>query len=397
MTQQNATNGIQYPYPDGDFYRFEALLDEHEREILQKVRAWTHESVLPIAVDHWNRGEFPKHLIREIAELGIVSPIRHRGFTPLLAGLITAEIHRADASVGTFLSGHDGLFTGSIELLASDEQKEAWLPQFYSLEKNGVFAITEPDAGSDVAKSMSTTAVQRGDHWELNGVKRWIGNATFSDYVVIYARDVADDQVKGFLVDTSWDGYRAELMENRIALRSVQNAEIHLTKLQVPNEYKLAHANSFRDTNKVLKSARSVVGWQAVGLQMAAFDIARKYSVNRNQFDQPIASFQLIQEQLSSILGNLTSSTAMMAQLAILQKSDADKNEHSALAKAHVTKAMRNTVASARALMGGNGLITDYHMAKVFCDAEALYSYEGTYEINSLITARSVTGISAFV
>lgn len=396
MTKQQQGKS-EIPYGEGDFYNFESLLNEEEREVLQKVRTWAHESVRPIATEYWNRGEFPRHLIPEIAELGIISPMRHRDFTPLLAGLITAEVHRADASVGTFLSGHDGLFTGSIELLASEEQREAWLSQFYSLEKNGVFAITEPSAGSDVAKSMSTTAEHRGDHWELNGVKRWIGNATFSDYVVIYARDVADDQVKGFLVDTSWDGYRAELMDNRIALRAVENAEIYLTKLRVPNEYKLAHANSFRDTNRVLKSARSVVGWQAVGLQMAAFDIARDYAVTRTQFDRPIASFQLIQEQLSTILGNLTSSTAMMAQLAALQNLGADKNEHSALAKAHVTKTMRDSVSIARALMGGNGLVTDYKMAKVFCDAEALYSYEGTYEINSLITARSVTGISAFV
>lgn len=391
------SEGMETPYAEGDFYDFEALLDEKERDVLEKVRDWTEKSVLPIATDYWNRSEFPKHLIPEIADLGIISPIRHRGFSALLAGLLTAEIHRADASVGTFLSGHDGLFTGSIELLASEEQKEKWLPQFYSLEKNGVFAITEPSAGSDVAKAMSTTAEYKGSHWELNGVKRWIGNATFSDYVVVYARDVADDQVKGFLVDTSWDGYRAELMENRIALRAVQNAEIQLTKLQVPNEYKLEYANSFRDTNKVLKSARSVVGWQSVGLQMSAFDIARDYAVTRHQFDRPLASFQLIQEQLSTILGNLTSSTAMMAHLATLQEHGTNKNEHSALAKAHVTKLMRESVAIARSLMGGNGLISDYRMAKVFCDAEALYSYEGTYEINSLLTARSVTGISAFV
>lgn len=395
MSQRSESKGT--PYAEGDFYGFEALLDEKERDVLEKVRDWTDKSVRPIATDYWNRSEFPKHLIPEIADLGIISPVRHRGFSTLLAGLLTAEIHRADASVGTFLSGHDGLFTGSIELLASEDQKEKWLPQFYSLEKNGVFAITEPNAGSDVAKAMSTTAEHKGSHWELNGAKRWIGNATFSDYVVIYARDVADDQVKGFLVDTSWDGYRAELMENRIALRAVQNAEIHLTQLQVPNEYKLEHANSFRDTNKVLKSARSVVGWQSVGLQMSAFDIARDYAVTRHQFDRPLASFQLIQEQLSTILGNLTSSTAMMAHLATLQERGTDKNEHSALAKAHVTKLMRETVAIARGLMGGNGLISDYHMAKVFCDAEALYSYEGTYEINSLLTARSVTGISAFV
>ncbi|PXA77625.1 acyl-CoA dehydrogenase [Auritidibacter sp. NML120779] len=385
------------PYPEGDFYGFETLLSEAEQAVLRRVRNWLAESVRPIAVDYWNHAQFPMHLIPEIAELGIVSPVRHRGFSPLLAGLITAEVHRNDASVGTFLSGHDGLFTGSIELLGSEEQKATWLPQFYSLEKNGVFAITEPTAGSDVARAMSTTAKRVGDHWILNGVKRWIGNSTFSDYVVVYARDLDDDNVKGFLVDTTWEGYRAELMHNRIALRSVQNAEIYLNNVRVPNDYKLAYANSFRDTNKVLKSARSVVGWQSVGLQMATFDIARNYSVSREQFGRPIASFQLVQEKISRILGNLTSSTAMMLQLANLQSADAEKNEHSALAKAHVTRMMRESVALGRELLGGNGLVTDYEMAKVFSDAEALYSYEGTYEVNSLVAARSVTGVSAFV
>lgn len=191
-------------YPDGDFYGFEQDLPAEELEILHKVRDWTHDKVRPIATDYWNRCEFPHELLPSIQELDIISLVRRQGRSHLLAGLVTAEIHRADASVGTFFSGQDGLFTGSIELLASEEQKERWLPDIYAVKKTGVFAITEPDAGSDVAQDMSTTATKVDGGWILNGAKRWIGNATWSDYVVVWARDPEDNHVKGFLVDTSW-------------------------------------------------------------------------------------------------------------------------------------------------------------------------------------------------
>lgn len=391
------STGAELPYSDADFFAFRQLLDAPERARLEEVSDWLTAEVRPIATDYWNRNEFPHELIPKIAALDIVSPVRRQGHTHLFAGLLTAEIHRADASVGTFMSGQDGLFTGSIELLASEEQKAAWLPDIYALKKTGVFAITEPLAGSDVAGGTRTTAKRDGDAWVLNGEKRWIGNATFTDYVIIWARDVEDDQVKGFLVDTCTEGYSATLIENRISLRSVQNADITLTNVKVPEDYRLAGANSFRDTNKVLKSTRATVGWQAVGLQMAAFDVARRYAVEREQFGKPIAGFQLIQDQLVTMLSNLTSSTAMMVRLAQLEDAGTTKNEHSAMAKAFTSKRMRESVALGRSIMGGNGTVTDYEMAKIFCDAEAIYTYEGTYEINTLVTGRSITGIAAFL
>lgn len=384
-------------YPEGDFYGFEQELSAEERGILLKVRDWAQNTVKPVAADYWNRWEFPHELMDSIADLDIISLVRHKGRSRLLAGLVTAEIHRADASVGTFFSGHDGLFTGSIELLGSEEQKQRWLPDLYAVRKTGVLAITEPEAGSDVAKGMHTTAEKVDGGWKLNGTKRWIGNATWSDYAVIYARDIADDQVKGFVVDTSAEGYRAELMENRIALRAVQNAEIHLTDCFVPDADKLEGANTFKDTNKVFKSARATVGWQAVGLQMGALDATLDYADEREQFGRKISSFQINQSKLATMLGNLIASESMMYTLNRMQDRDADHNEHSALAKAQVTRLMRETVALGREVQGGNGLVTDYHMAKIFCDAEALYSYEGTYDINQLIVARSITGESAFV
>ncbi|SDP08636.1 glutaryl-CoA dehydrogenase [Arthrobacter sp. ok909] len=385
------------PYADGDFFAFEQLLSAKERDRLSEVREFLAREVKPIAVDCWNRAEFPMDLIPKLAEIDLVSPVKRQGYSNLFAGILHAEATRADTSIATFMGVHDGLFTGSIEALASQEQQDAWLPDIYSLKKIGAFGLTEPLGGSDVAGGTRTTARRDGGNWILNGAKRWIGNATFSDWVVIYARDVNDNQVKGFLVDTKTEGYRATKIENKISLRTVQNADITLDNVVVPDFFKLAYANSFRDTNKVLKVTRLAVAWQAVGQQLAAFDVARRYAVERTQFGRPIASFQLIQNQLVQILGNAVSSMGMMVRLSQLEDAGEAKDEQSALAKAFTTARMRESVALGRSILGGNGIVTDFEMAKVFADAEAIYSYEGTHEINTLVTGRAITGISAIV
>ncbi|GAA5195464.1 acyl-CoA dehydrogenase family protein [Arthrobacter gyeryongensis] len=385
------------PYADGDFYGFEQLLTGKEQDRLAEIRSFLSREVKPIAVDCWNRGEFPMDLIPKLAEIDLVSPVRRQGYSNLFAGLVHAEATRADASIATFMGVHDGLFTGSIEALASQEQQDAWLPDIYSLRKIGAFGLTEPLGGSDVAGGTRTTARRDGGNWILNGAKRWIGNATFSDWVVVFARDLGDNQVKGFLVDTSLPGFKASKIENKISLRTVQNADITLENVVVPDFFKLANANSFRDTNKVLKVTRLSVAWQAVGQQLAAFDVARRYAVERMQFGRPLASFQLVQQQLVQILGNTVSSMGMMVRLAQLEDAGVAKDEQSALAKAFTTARMRESVALGRGILGGNGIVTDYEMAKIFADAEAIYSYEGTHEINTLVTGRAITGISAIV
>ena len=392
-----ATDIHNLPYADGDFFAFEQLLSGKEQDRLAEVRDFLAREVRPIAVDCWNRAEFPMDLIPKLAEIDLVSPVRRQGHSNVFAGILHAEATRADTSIATFLGVHDGLFTGSIEALASQEQPEAWLPDIDSLKKIGAFGLTEPLGGSDVAGGTRTTARREGDSWVLNGAKRWIGNATFSDWVVIYARDVADNQVKGFLVDTGSEGYSATRIENKISLRTVQNADITLDNVVVPDFFKLAHANSFRDINKVLKVTRLAVAWQAVGQQLAAFDVARRYAVERSQFGRPIASFQLVQNQLVQILGNAVSSMGMMVRVSQLEDEGKARDEQSALAKAFTTARMRESVAIGRSLLGGNGIVSDYGMAKIFSDAEAIYSYEGTHEINTLVTGRAITGISAIV
>ncbi|MDO5635454.1 MAG: acyl-CoA dehydrogenase family protein [Micrococcus sp.] len=380
-----------------DFYAFEELLSDDERTRLREIREWANAELRPLAVKHWAADTFPHEVIETIAAQDIISPVHRQGRSNLYAGLVHAELTRVDTSLATFMGVHDGLFTGTLEALASPEQQEKWLPDVYAMKKIGAFGLTEPLGGSDVAGGTRTTAEKKGDTWVLNGEKRWIGNATFSDWVVIFARDVEDNQVKTFLVDTSLPGYSATKIENKIALRIVQNAHIHLDNVEVADEFHLAHGNSFHDVNKVLRVTRLAVAWQAVGLQLAAYDVARRYVIGRHQFGKPLARFQLVQDKLVRMMGNTVASTGMMVRLSQLADQGQADDARSALAKAFTTERMRETVALGRELLGGNGIVADYEAAKIFADAEAVYSYEGTRDINTLVAGRALTGVSAFV
>lgn len=385
------------PYADGDFFSFESFLTDEERGRLEHVREFLDREVRPIAADCWNREEFPVDLIPKLAAMDLISPVRRQGYSHLYAGILHAELTRADASIAGFIGVHDKLFTNTIELLASEQQKADWLPDIYAMRKIGAFGMTEPLGGSDVAGGTRTTAEKRGNRWILNGEKKWIGNSTFSDWVLIFARDIADDQVKAFLVDTALEGFTVKKIENKISLRTIQNGHITLDNLEIDDYYKLEGANSFKDLNEVLRPNRLCVAWQSVGIQRAALDLARQYADDRIQFGKKIASYQLIQEQLVSMLGNTVASAGMTMRLTQLAQAGEMKNEHAALAKGFTTKRMRETVATARSILGGNGILTEHGAAKLFGDAEALYTFEGTYEMNALLVGRAITGVSAIV
>jgi glutaryl-CoA dehydrogenase len=377
----------------GDLYRFQDLLNAEEAAVVERVRAFLAAEVTPIANDHWARAEFPYPLIKGFAGLGLAG----RKQSNLLSGWLAMEMGHADASMATFFGVHAGLAMGSIETCGSPEQQERWLPAMAGFDKIGAFALTEPTGGSDVAAGLRTTARRDGDHWVLNGSKRWIGNATFADLTVVWARDEADNQVKGFVVGKDNPGFVATKIENKIALRIVQNADITFTDCVVPETDRLQNGNTFKDTAKILRQTRSGVAWQAVGVMLAAYEIALKYAKEREQFGRPIGSFQLVQDLLVRMLGNVTSSLGMVVRLTQLQDAGEFRDEHSALAKAYTTTRMREVVGWAREILAGNGIVLDYDIGRFVADAEALYSYEGTREINTMIVGRAVTGLSAFV
>jgi glutaryl-CoA dehydrogenase len=257
--------------------------------------------------------------------------------------------------------------------------------------------LTEPDVGSGAAGGLTTTARRDGSEWVLDGQKKWIGNATFADYVIIWARSLEDDQVKGFVVEKGTAGFETSKQKDKIALRVVQNAHITLDGVRVPEENRLQEANSFADTAAVLRLTRAGVAWQATGCGRGAYEHALAYARQRQQFGRPIGGFQLVQDLLVKMLSNVTASAVLCARLSALQQAGLAEDHHSALAKAFCTVRMRETVGWARELLGGNGILLENHVGRFVADAEAIYSYEGTREINTLIVGRAITGLGAFV
>lgn len=389
------------PLLESDFYGYQNLLTPAQQESVHAVREFMEQQVRPIADDYWERAECPVHLFRPFAEIGTMgaaweetarfpSSAVHRGWVGM-------ELARVDSSFCTFIGVSSGLAMTSIAVGGSAEQRAQWLPRLAEGSLIGAFGLTEPLAGSDTARGMRTTATREGDTWILNGEKRWIGNATFADVVVIWAKDTEDEQVKGFLLRKDTPGFTATKIERKQSLRIVQNADITLENVEVAEADRLQKIDSFRDLAKVLRITRDGVAWQSLGTMMGAYEAAVKYVGEREQFGRPIASFQLVQDKMATAISNITASLGVCVRVSQMQDEGVQRDEHAAMAKSFVTTRMRETVALCREVMGGNGITLDYGVARYFADAEAVYTFEGTKDMNQLIVARAVTGHSAFV
>jgi glutaryl-CoA dehydrogenase len=399
--RRQAARASALPQVSGDFYGIVSTLSAEDQAVVQRVRAFMEAEVAPIINRYWMRAEFPHELIPGMARLAVAG-IAYKGYgcpgkSTLLDGFLAMEMARVDPSIATFFGVHSGLAMGTIALCGSEEQKQQWLPPMRRMEQIGAFGLTEPDVGSGTSGGLTTTARREGDAWVLNGQKKWIGNATFADVTVIWARDEADNQVKGFLVEKGTPGFTAAKMEDKMALRVVQNALITLTDCRVPEANRLQNARTFRDTAAVLRMTRAGVAWQAVGCAMGAYEHALAYAQQREQFGKPIGSFQMVQDLLVTMLGNVIASQCMVLRLSQMQDAGIMRDEHASLAKAFCTTKCRETVGLARELFGGNGILLEHSVGRFVADAEAIYSYEGTREMNTLIVGRAVTGFSAFV
>src|SRR6202008_743648 len=390
------------PAPNSDFYQLVDVLTPDELAVVKKVRAYMESQVQPIINKYWADDAFPFELLSSFKDLKL-GGLGFQGYgcaggNQKLFGFVAMEIARVDASFCTFWGVHSGLAMGSIYLDGSEEQKQRWLPPMARWEKIGCFGLTEPLVGSGTSGGLTTTAKREGDTWVLNGEKRWIGNATWCDVSIIWARDLTDNQVKGFIVENkTTPGFSVEKIENKIALKVVQNGVITLKDCRVPEANRLQAGNSFRDTAKVLKMTRYAVAWMATGCAMGAYETALKYAQERMQFGKPIGSFQLVQDLLAKMLANITASQCLVVRTAQLHAEGKLTDAHAALAKAFTTAKCRETVAWARELVGGNGIVADYNVARFLNDAEALYSYEGTYQMQNLIVGKAITGLSAFL
>lgn len=396
--RKNPTN----PPINGDFYNCRELLTVEENKKLDEVREFMLKEIEPIATEYWMRGEFPFHIIPKMRELNIIGLTYPREYggqerSNLLEGMIGEEIARVDVSTCTFFGVHSGLALNSIFICGSEEQKQAFIPPMIRMEKIGAFGLTEPDVGSAASMGLKTSCRREGDKWIINGEKKWIGNATFADYIIIWAKDEDDNQVKGFIVDRDTQGLVTEKIEDKMSLRIVQNALIKMVDVEVSEERRLQNANSFRDTAKVLKMTRAGVAWQAVGCARGAYEHTLAYTMDRKQFGRSIASFQITQDMLAQMLSQLTAMQCMVARLSQLLDKGVMSDEQASLAKVFATVGCRDITSKSRELMGGNGILVSNKVARFLGDSEALYSYEGTKQINSLVVGRAITGVSAFV
>jgi glutaryl-CoA dehydrogenase len=384
-----------------DFYGYENALSDQEKDVIVRLRAYLESEVRPIINDHWARAEFPFAIVKGLADLGLFGmpweETRPFENSAVFRGWVALELARVDASVATLVGMQNGLVMGSIGVAGSKEQRAEWLPKFASGELLGAFGLTEPLSGSDSAQGLRTVAKRDGDNWVINGAKRWIGNGSISDVTIIWAKDADDGQVKGFIVPTTTPGYTGTKIENKQALRIVQNADITLVDVVVPEANRLQNSKTFRETAAVLRLTRAEVAWAAIGNSIGAYEAAVKYAGERIQFGKVIGAHQLVQDLLAKSLGNITASIGLVTRVSQMLDEGLQRDEHASLAKAFTTAKMRETVAWCRELFGGNGIVLDYDVIRYFADAEAIYSYEGTREMNTLIVGRAITGQAAFV
>jgi glutaryl-CoA dehydrogenase len=382
-----------------DYLLVREEFSDEQWDLFIRTRRFVDQEVLPVINDYWERAQLPWPLITRLAELGLVGDEIEGygcpGMTALASGLVNMELHRGDGSLGTFLGVQSGLAMKTIAMLGSEEQKERWLEPMARLERIGAFALTEPDHGSD-SVALETTARRDGDGFVIDGVKRWIGNATIAAVVVVWARCEEDGQVKGFLVEIPTPGYEATVIEGKGAARSIWQADIRLDGVRVPAENRLPGARSFKDAGRVLTSTRSSTAWAALGHAVAAYDAALTYTSQRTQFGRPLCSFQIVQDRLVKMLAEVTAMQLYCMQLARLAAAGRLSDTMAGLAKMNNTRKARQVIAEARDLLGGNGILLDNHVIRHMSDIEVLHTYEGTETMQTLIVGRDITGVGAF-
>jgi len=382
-----------------DYFGIADQLTREELDYLRRTREFIDTEVLPVINEYWERAEFPWPLVKRMGGLGVVGDgIQGYGcppMSPIATGLVHMEVNRGDGSLGTFLGVQAGLAMQSIAMLGSEEQKQRWLPGMAALDKLGAFALTEPTHGSD-SIALESSARRDGDSWVINGQKKWIGNGTIADVVVVWARDAADGQVKGFLVEKGTPGYDAKRIDGKASLRAVWQAEIALTDLRVPEENRLPGARTFKDAGRVLAGTRNAVAWGALGHATAAYEIAAAYAAQRTQFGKPLMSFQIVQDRLVKMLAEVTAMQLYCLRLGRLIEEGRLTDTIAALAKMNNTRKARQVCWEARDLLGGNGILLDFHVVRHMADMEAIHTYEGTETIQTLIVGKDITGVSAF-
>lgn len=386
-----------------DLYNYADALTDGEKEVLKELEEVLEKDLKPLLAENWHNATFPLEAFQKVIDMRLMDDPRllegreDGRISELFRGFRAYTLAKTDPVLGTFYTANGGLFHECVRVGGSEEQVAQLMPGVYSWEGLGVLAMTEPDHGSDIAGGMGATAKREGDHWILNGHKKWIGAGTLAKWHAFFARDVDDNQVKLFYVERESEGVETFVTPQKAFFRMMPNAEIIYKDVKVPESQRAQSVNSWKDCANILRNTRSDVAWLLAGATAGAFESALKYTREREQFGKPIANFQLIQEKLARMAMNAQATLAIAVRLAEQQEQGIYREEASSMAKLHNGFRARETAALAREVAGGNGILLKYDIPRFFADIEGMYTYEGTHEVNSLIIGRHYTGLSAFI
>lgn len=381
-----------------DYYFVEGLLSDDEKMVQELVRDWITEKFSPIIKECFDKAKFPKDIIPQLAELGLLGikvKAIYGGFemSNVAYGLICQELERGDSGLRSFVSVTNSLVVYPIEAFGSEEQKKLWLPKLAKGEKIGCFGLTEPDAGSDPG-SMRTVAKKDGASFIISGTKTWITNGSIADVAVIWAK--TEEGIRGFLVEKGKKGFSAKKIPYKYSLRASVTSELVLDEVRVPAENMLAEAKGLKAPLMCLNEARYGIAWGALGAAIDCYETALNYTKNRKQFGRPLASFQLVQKKLVEMVTEITKGQLLVLRLGRLKDEGKASHQQISMAKMNNVAIALKIARDARDLLGANGICIDYPVIRHMLNLESVYTYEGTNNVHLLSVGEDITGISAF-
>jgi glutaryl-CoA dehydrogenase len=383
--------------PATDLYNVDHLFSEEERLVRDTVRKFVQERVSPIIGDHFEAGTFPRELIPEVAELGLLGMHLDgygcAGLNAVCYGLACQELEAGDSGLRSFVSVQGSLAMFPIFSFGSEEQKQHWLPRMARGEVIGCFGLTEPDSGSDPA-SMRTNARRDGNVYVLNGTKMWITNGSIADIAVVWAR--TEEGVRGFIVERGTPGFTTSDVHHKLSLRASVTSELHFEECRVPAENMLPNVRGMRGPLSCLNEARYGIAWGAIGAARTCYEVALNYAKSRIQFNRPIASFQLVQQKLAIMATELVKAQLLALQLGRLKDEGLLHPVQISIAKRNNVREALKTAREARTILGANGITLEYPISRHSNNLESVFTYEGTDDIHTLIIGQAITGHDAF-
>ena len=389
----------QDTYTHPDYYLVDDLLTEEHKVIRESIRDWVKKKLSPVINDYAQKAEFPKWVVKELGDIGAFGPsipakYGGGGLDDIAYGIIMQELERCDSGIRSTASVQGSLVMYPIYKFGSEEQKMKYLPKLASGEMFGCFGLTEPNHGSNPA-GMETTIIDKGDHYLLNGAKMWISNSPLADIAVVWAKN-EQGKIKGLIVEKGMKGFSAPEIKNKWSLRASITGELVFDNVKVPKENLLPHAEGLKGPLTCLSSARYGIAWGALGAAMDCYDTALKYSLERHQFDKPLAGFQLQQKKLAEMITEITKGQLLVWRLGTLKNEDKATPAQISMAKRNSCEIAINIAREARQMLGGMGISGDYSIMRHSMNLESVITYEGTHDIHLLITGMDVTGVNAF-